>query len=459
MEAKYKICKATMEGIDSNRGIIPFVLTADVIDRDGEVIVPTGGKFDNYKNNPVFLWAHDLSRAPIGKVLPESIMVTEQEVKALVQFDMQDSFANQIFNKYKNGFLNAGSIRFIPLKVDRPETQDQPGATISEWELLEFSAVPVPANQAALTLKAVEEEQCDGLKCTLKGFLEYTSENKLEPTPMSWIKSLENRKEEVDLKQITEISNKLIGEVKAGRVLSSANLKLLKSAIESLTSILQKIEQASEPKGTRFEIEKVKRLYDFFDGEEIEFSADEKKYFGELSAALETILEVSESKAVVPFEPTEKAPLARPWDGAAAVKRLRTFIGGGDIGKFDLNNATHRAAFRRAFVFVDGDGKTLAQYKLPHHDIINGKLSAVWRGVAAGMVALLGGRGGVNIPDAQRRGSYNHLVRHYEQFDKKPPEFKEFEEKNENALEHILEDSQQRTELVDKIAKLILKGD
>jgi hypothetical protein len=40
------------------------------------------------------------------------------------------------------------------------------------------------------------------------------------------------------------------------------------------------------------------------------------------------------------------------------------------------------------------------------------------------MAALLGARGGVQIPDADRRGVYAHLERHYRQFDKEPPELR-----------------------------------
>ncbi len=60
-------------------------------------------------------------------------------------------------------------------------------------------------------------------------------------------------------------------------------------------------------------------------------------------------------------------------------------------------------------------------YKLPHHRA--GNKHVVWRAVSAAMGAFMGGRGGVNIPDSDRRGIYNHLVAHYDEFGKVPPEF------------------------------------
>lgn len=65
-----------------------------------------------------------------------------------------------------------------------------------------------------------------------------------------------------------------------------------------------------------------------------------------------------------------------------------------------------------------------SSYKLPHHRLPDKK--AVWRGVSAAMAALLGARGGVDIPEADRKGVYNHLVAHYKQFDKEVPELKKY---------------------------------
>ena len=62
-------------------------------------------------------------------------------------------------------------------------------------------------------------------------------------------------------------------------------------------------------------------------------------------------------------------------------------------------------------------------YKLPHHELINGELQVVWRGVVAAMTVANGARGGVNIPESQRRQVYDHLAAHYREFDEEPPEF------------------------------------
>jgi hypothetical protein len=40
------------------------------------------------------------------------------------------------------------------------------------------------------------------------------------------------------------------------------------------------------------------------------------------------------------------------------------------------------------------------------------------------MGALRGARGGVDIPDSDRRPVYDHLSKHYAEFDREPPDFK-----------------------------------
>lgn len=62
-------------------------------------------------------------------------------------------------------------------------------------------------------------------------------------------------------------------------------------------------------------------------------------------------------------------------------------------------------------------------YKLPHHELVDGELRVVWRGVVAAMTVVNGARGGVDIPDADRRKVYDHLAAHYGEFDEEAPSF------------------------------------
>lgn len=110
--------------------------------------------------------------------------------------------------------------------------------------------------------------------------------------------------------------------------------------------------------------------------------------------------------------------LERPWDASAAEARVRKWAGG------DKENMDW-AKYRKAFFWYDPENaENFYAYKLPFADVINGELRAVWRGVRAAMAALLGARGGVDIPASERRDVYDHIVRYYKKFDKEPPEFR-----------------------------------
>jgi len=74
--------------------------------------------------------------------------------------------------------------------------------------------------------------------------------------------------------------------------------------------------------------------------------------------------------------------------------------------------------------FDDSEGSTpevKSAYKLPHHKIVDDEVKTVWRGVTAAMSRLM--QQNTQIPEGDRRGCYNHLSRHYREFDEEPPEY------------------------------------
>lgn len=83
--------------------------------------------------------------------------------------------------------------------------------------------------------------------------------------------------------------------------------------------------------------------------------------------------------------------------------------------------------YKRVHFWFDPDNQEKKSgYKLPFAKKIDGTISAVWRGVSAAMAALLGARGGVDIPDDQRKAIYGKIKAYYKRFDKEPPEFKTY---------------------------------
>ena len=134
-----------------------FVISKEVIDRDGDILRADGVDFTNFAKNPVFLPFHDRWDFPLGKVT--KYWVEDDAVKAIVYFPTLEELSSEpalasekaklvdfAYHCYKNGMLNAVSVGFIPIEYKETKT----GYDIIKWELLEFSAVAVPANQDAI---------------------------------------------------------------------------------------------------------------------------------------------------------------------------------------------------------------------------------------------------------------------------------------------------------------------
>lgn len=154
------------DGLDE--GQIPMNFVTDSLDRDSEVLMPKGAQLKNYRKNPVYLWAHNWFEdlPPIGKV--SKIKVDSESFRGIVDFDLNDDFAAMIYDKYKNGFLNASSIGFIPIAVDAtPVHEGQQGVTFTKYEVLENSGVPVPSNPDALQMNDWKElvDECGKFGC------------------------------------------------------------------------------------------------------------------------------------------------------------------------------------------------------------------------------------------------------------------------------------------------------
>ena len=304
-----KTIKGGVQSADDSTRSIRHIITSLTVDRDGEVVVPKGVKTDNFKDNPVVLFAHDYNSLPIGKNI--ALRVEDDKIIATTQF-ADTELGREAYKLYKEGFMNAWSIGFISLKSsDEKVLPNQTGKTYQEWELLEYSAVSVPSNPQALTV------------ARSKGF------------------------------DISEIE------------------KIMKGDENSEMGL---------------------------DKEETEV----------------------EQKGVIPFK---KHPLADPnakWDAAKEIKQAT-----------EKNLYEMCAWYDKTAPDPNGDGlpDNKSAYKLPHHYVKN--YVTVWKGVAAAMAALLGARGGVAIPDKDKKGVYNHLAKHYEEFGKKPPAFKEYENEEE----------------------------
>ena len=138
-------------------------------------------------------------------------------------------------------------------------------------------------------------------------------------------------------------------------------------------------------------------------------------------------------KGVIPFHPYQKADESTPWNaakevGAANVDDLKKMCAWYDSAHVDVKSA----------------------YKLPHHQ--KDGYRTVWKGVVAAMAALLGSRGGVDIPESDKKAVYNHLAKHYKEFDKTPPDYKLL---SESEVKVMTEDEKSGVRLSDDSKKAL----
>src|SRR5262245_43528285 len=211
--------------------VIDFVSSDATLDRYDEIISPVGWRLENYRRNPVFQNAHQYGDIlfTLGKALITEVRTTPfPHLFQRIEFAIDvNPMARIAYGLYKNKFLNAVSVGFIPIRWENGDGKDlrefanfpdlkgemvssprpsppgeERGTTTSagfavgqlqrdsardgsparqarrvylEQELLEVSAVGIPANPEALQLglKAGAIERTD-----LKALLELLRENR-----------------------------------------------------------------------------------------------------------------------------------------------------------------------------------------------------------------------------------------------------------------------------------------
>jgi hypothetical protein len=116
---------------------------------------------------------------------------------------------------------------------------------------------------------------------------------------------------------------------------------------------------------------------------------------------------------VTRFQDLPLADRDRPWDAAAAEKRVRRWAGAED---------RPNAKFRRAHLWYDSAHQNnFGAYKLPIADVIDGTLQAVPRAIMAAGAVMQGSRGGADLPQNEIGRVKSHLARYYRKMGEQPP--------------------------------------
>lgn len=150
--------------VDPEAGIFEAMISTETEDRQGDIVVASGMRAEAFMANPVVLYAHDSRQPPVAKAL--EVAIVPGGVKSTFQFAHQglSARADEIHRLWAAGFLNATSIGFLPIKSEALPGRDDdwwPPMKFLEWELVEFSIVPVPANREALRMALRYMDQSD----------------------------------------------------------------------------------------------------------------------------------------------------------------------------------------------------------------------------------------------------------------------------------------------------------
>ena len=153
---------------ESDVGAVTFVLSTDEVDRHGDVVSAEGWRLEAYRENPVLLWAHDYRHPAIGRAV--SLWTEPHRLLAQIEF-APGAFAQEVASLYASGFQWGVSVGFRPIRWE--ERRDlRSGALVGlrylEQELLEVSAVPVPANRSALRREAGLDGSVEDLLAELR---------------------------------------------------------------------------------------------------------------------------------------------------------------------------------------------------------------------------------------------------------------------------------------------------
>lgn len=164
---------STDVSVDEGERAVTAIISTNAVDRDGEVLIPQGLNSRDYEKNPVVFFNHSYAdyftddvgvKLPIGKcvaltrkddsIIAKTVFATRPDGYPADKEWLPDT----LFSLYQQGVMNAFSVGFIPTEM-RPATDkdvEKFGAgcrrVYSKWKIHEYSVVPLPANQEAITL-------------------------------------------------------------------------------------------------------------------------------------------------------------------------------------------------------------------------------------------------------------------------------------------------------------------
>lgn len=139
-------CTLELKEMATDDNSFSFVLSTEAVDRHGDIVLQEWD-LKHFEKNPVVLDSHSYFSIEriIGKV--SNARVEKSKLVGDISFFLENPLGRLAYAGVKGGFINAGSVGFIPFF-------DEEGKMYG-GELLEYSMVSVPANPEALIEKSL----------------------------------------------------------------------------------------------------------------------------------------------------------------------------------------------------------------------------------------------------------------------------------------------------------------
>lgn len=181
---------APVERADGD-GLTMVLASEPVEDRMGDIVAPPW-QLGNFRRNPVILFGHASWEPPVGR--GEKIKLSEGKLTVGIKWDDHESnpMGRLMAHQYRAGFMNAVSVGFRSRKITHRSKLDEDhehrgdrGYLLQRNELLELSAVPIPALQTALAQRgdAAPATFREAVQWFHKGMVDQAAEAVLERSP------------------------------------------------------------------------------------------------------------------------------------------------------------------------------------------------------------------------------------------------------------------------------------
>ena len=158
------------KAVDDNKQIIEFTASKEIPDYDNDIVKLDGMNITNIKKNKSFLWSHQQSALPVGKIL--KVWRDGNTLKGKAQLTSEEEHPSGVATNQPNGatvyklmkgeYINNISISFLPdyKSIEYKENKKTGERTqiINKSTLLEISAVNIGCNTGtAIQVKSFRE--------------------------------------------------------------------------------------------------------------------------------------------------------------------------------------------------------------------------------------------------------------------------------------------------------------